>query len=86
MKVKLIILLIALAFLIVSCSSIWISSLPGCPVEIGDKVVRITDGKIGNVISIGGWGSATDNCSIAVHHQDGSITEDFVYNWHYSKL
>ena len=57
-----------------------------CPVEIGDKVVQRDNGKKGVVISIDGWGAGTKNCGIAVQYEDGTLTENFVYNWAFTKL
>jgi hypothetical protein len=37
------------------------------------------------VVAIDGWGGRTRNCRIAVHHEDGTVTEGFIYNWYYSK-
>lgn len=80
------IILIVLLFIISSCCAIWSVTIPGCPVEIGDKVVKRDNGKKGLVISIDGWGSSGENCRIAVQYEDGTLTEDFVYNWAFVKL
>jgi len=41
----------------------------GCPLDVGDRVTRISDGKQGVVLSIGS-GSYTKECTIVVRHDD----------------
>ena len=78
-------LLFFLTLGIILCAVIWLSTVNYCPFEVGDSVIGY-DGKNGSVVSIRGWGSRSKNCAIAVQYEDGTLTEDFVYNWHYSRL
>ncbi len=69
-----------LCFILSGCS------ISQCPVDIGDRVQRRIDGEKGVVVSIDEQGGWTKNCGIAVQYEDGTLTEDFVYNWAFVKL
>lgn len=49
--------------------ALFLAACSGCPLDVDDRVTRISDGKQGVVLSVGS-GSYTKDCTIAVRHDD----------------
>ena len=62
---------------------IMLAGCDSCPVNVGDRVYRVSDSKRGVVLNIGGGGRWTHNCRIIVRHDDKSYSHNTITRGEY---